>query len=707
MATIRQWTGREVRALREAFGMNPRELGLRLGVSERSVSNWEAGATERIPREDKRAMLDRFLGRAPDDVRTRFQQFLMGGTEMPETGTDGQEGKAELYDIALSYMDRRGMSVRALSKAVYRDPSIVSKALHGKRACGPALARDIDTVIGAGGEFIKAAARMEAETQMPYARTSLRREKRHLRESMRAMGLEYRQIAMEFARAYKLRPRAAWREAYGWSLQDAADRINDFRGNVGLDPRGISSMTAPHLSEYESWPGYGGKPSGRRPNPYLLAVLASIYGCHVSDLIDLADRKHLPKADLLVIETYARPPVSVSVPAPRLNAVSGKGEDDIDGESSTENRAESYSPALFGNKSPDSPIVSGGEFTEDAIDVLGRIRKLHKGSIHPEIIRTLQDDVSHTVARYGSVDDSGIVPSLLKQRGWVESLLDECSNLAQRRQLLEIAGVTSGILGYVAVGRGEFPLARAYCLEAFELGDFTENANIKAWGRALQSFCEYYLGRYDEALTLARDGLTYMRPGLQNVSLAINEMALTARSFLASAYRAAGDLTTAAPLHQQNLADCESALGTDHPETLVSRANLAYLYALQDQPEPALELHQRNLTDYQRVHGPNHPHTLNARANLASSYRALGDLARAIELHQQSVTDYARVYGPDHSETITARSNLAYAYQLANDYGQAIPLHKQVLTDRERLNGPQHIYTELARQLLTRAQQPA
>jgi tetratricopeptide (TPR) repeat protein len=183
---------------------------------------------------------------------------------------------------------------------------------------------------------------------------------------------------------------------------------------------------------------------------------------------------------------------------------------------------------------------------------------------------------------------------------------------------------------------------------------------------------------------------------------------LTARSFLASAYRAAGNLAIAAPLHQRNLADTARVLGEDHPETLVARANLAYLYAMQHDEHRALDLHERNLADYQRGHGPDHPHTLNARANLASSYRATGDLHRAIELHEQSVADYVRVFSPDHSETVTARSNLAYAYQLAGDLDRAIPLHRQVLADRERLYGPDHRYAEIARQLLTNAEhQPA
>ncbi len=140
-----------------------------------------------------------------------------------------------------------------------------------------------------------------------YAKTSLRRQKRDLREQMRSMGLDYRDIAAEFARRYRLRPRAAWREAYGWSLQETANRINTFRGDTGLDPGGIAAMTAPHLSEYESWPGYGPQPSGRRPTPYLLAVLAAVYDCAVTDLIDLADREHLRPADLLILDKYGQP----------------------------------------------------------------------------------------------------------------------------------------------------------------------------------------------------------------------------------------------------------------------------------------------------------------------------------------------------------------------------------------------------------------
>ncbi|HVB41175.1 MAG TPA: hypothetical protein VNF47_00540 [Streptosporangiaceae bacterium] len=101
----------------------------------------------------------------------------------------------------------------------------------------------------------------EAEA-MPYAKTSLRKEKRDLQSLMRAAGMDHRQIAAEFARTYRLRPRAAWREAYGWSLAEAASRINSYRGNTRLDSHGFSGMTGAHLCEYENWPGWPGNRPG-------------------------------------------------------------------------------------------------------------------------------------------------------------------------------------------------------------------------------------------------------------------------------------------------------------------------------------------------------------------------------------------------------------------------------------------------------------
>ena len=50
------------------------------------------------------------------------------------------------------------------------------------------------------------------------------------------------------------------------------------------------------------------------------------------------------------------------------------------------------------------------------------------------------------------------------------------------------------------------------------------------------------------------------------------------RNNLAAAYQDAGRTDEAITLHQPTLADCERALGPDHPDTLTSRNNLALAY---------------------------------------------------------------------------------------------------------------------------------
>lgn len=98
---------------------------------------------------------------------------------------------------------------------------------------------------------------------MSYAKTSLRAEQRALREKMRELGMSHRQITVEFARRYRVRPRAGWRNAHGWSLTEAAERISSYAASVGLTGGAIVAMTAAHLSEHENWPGEGPEPTGR------------------------------------------------------------------------------------------------------------------------------------------------------------------------------------------------------------------------------------------------------------------------------------------------------------------------------------------------------------------------------------------------------------------------------------------------------------
>lgn len=87
MVTVQRWSGREARLLRDALRMSLRDFAAYLGVSDRTVSNWEAGGAGYQPRAESQGILDTALGRAPDDAKTRFAEALgMSDAAAPVTG---------------------------------------------------------------------------------------------------------------------------------------------------------------------------------------------------------------------------------------------------------------------------------------------------------------------------------------------------------------------------------------------------------------------------------------------------------------------------------------------------------------------------------------------------------------------------------------------------------------------------------------------
>ncbi|MFE2032332.1 tetratricopeptide repeat protein [Streptomyces scopuliridis] len=113
-------------------------------------------------------------------------------------------------------------------------------------------------------------------------------------------------------------------------------------------------------------------------------------------------------------------------------------------------------------------------------------------------------------------------------------------------------------------------------------------------------------GNADQAVAYAQRAVTAFA-GLRGPD---DPTTFAARSFLASALRAAGDLERAVPLHLRNLADRERVLGPDHPDTLVARSNLA----LSARPEGrgtrrprTAPAQPRRLRTHARSRSPAHP----------------------------------------------------------------------------------------------------
>jgi WD40 repeat protein/transcriptional regulator with XRE-family HTH domain len=87
---VQQWTGRDVIALRHALRQNKREFARRLGVTHRTIANWENGGNIAPFSE---SLLDRALANSTEDVKQRFEQYLNG-----DSGSGDMRASANAHD---------------------------------------------------------------------------------------------------------------------------------------------------------------------------------------------------------------------------------------------------------------------------------------------------------------------------------------------------------------------------------------------------------------------------------------------------------------------------------------------------------------------------------------------------------------------------------------------------------------------------------
>jgi hypothetical protein len=75
--------------------------------------------------------------------------------------------------------------------------------------------------------------------------------------------------------------------------------------------------------------------------------------------------------------------------------------------------------------------------------------------------------------------------------------------------------------------------------------------------------------------------------------------------------------------------------GADHPDTLTWRHNLAHAYRAAGRLSDAIGLFEQNLAESVRVVGADHPDTLTRRSDLAGAYRLGGQARRARKLDRR------------------------------------------------------------------------
>ena len=110
---IQKWTGHESRVLRQAMRLSQRDFANDLGVSAKSVSNWEAGGAKFVQRPESQAILDTKLQQVPNEVRTRFELILATASaddhtesKTSETVTANEDSGEEVGE---SYRDRKSV----------------------------------------------------------------------------------------------------------------------------------------------------------------------------------------------------------------------------------------------------------------------------------------------------------------------------------------------------------------------------------------------------------------------------------------------------------------------------------------------------------------------------------------------------------------------------------------------------------------------
>ncbi|ABD12059.1 hypothetical protein Francci3_2698 [Frankia casuarinae] len=328
------------------------------------------------------------------------------------------------------------------------------------------------------------------------ARVSLRVEQNELRARMRAAGMTHEEAAVEFARRYRLRPRAAFRHAFGWTLQEAANQINTHATRTGFDPDGIPVMTAPRLSEVENWP----RPDRRRLTPQVLALLAVVYGTDVHRLLDLEDRERLSPQDRLLLHRMQRNTVD-SAPRGRRSTQSAGTVGAV--------RTRPMAYDLFrheqGNRGAPQPMASAGETGFLDGDEQERLRRAvsRPSRVDGRVVASLAAILAEQRATEDLIGSARLLVPVMAQLGEVERLIGEASGQV-RGPLVEIGAQWAEFAGWLHISTGRWAAARGWLDRAAEWAFEVDATTLHATTISFKGHLAFHLGQLDAAVGLSR-----------------------------------------------------------------------------------------------------------------------------------------------------------------------------------------------------------
>ena len=196
----------------------------------------------------------------------------------------------------------------------------------------------------------------------------------------------------------------------------------------------------------------------------------------------------------------------------------------------------------------------------------------------------------------------------------------------------------------------------------------------------------YQEGKYDEAATLAQEGLRLAEgsfgPDSPHVALALNGLALI--------YTQQAKYAQAEALYQRALSIYERAQGPEHVGVAVALSNLAGLYWREGDPARGASTLQRAAEVLEGAVGPEHPALAALLNNLAVMYDAQGKYGEAEPLYRRALAIREKTLGPEHPDVANSLNALALLYDHQGRYALAEALHRRALAIREKALGPEH-----------------
>ncbi|QLY33952.1 transcriptional regulator [Nocardia huaxiensis] len=165
------------------------------------------------------------------------------------------------------------------------------------------------------------------------------------------------------------------------------------------------------------------------------------------------------------------------------------------------------------------------ESFEDPLLIAERLQRIGEIDVDDSVLDIVEFAVDDIIDRYEVEGPARLSPAVISIRRRVDELTRQRRHPKQLQHLYELAAKLSGMLSYMAVNRGRFPLARAYAKEAFYVSDLIDDSQLKAWIKGTESFCAYYMGKYAMAAALAEEGIRYAPNSPQAIRLLSNGLA--------------------------------------------------------------------------------------------------------------------------------------------------------------------------------------